>query len=393
MAKFLGKKLLVDGYVYLRSQQAKGRTYWDCNRLRAKECDARAITTGDSDETLVVLQGPAQKPHPHPPDVEECSAEKVKFSIKRKAEEHPEEPPARILRSELSGLSSDVHSHLPDRENLKKSIRRLRRKNWPPNPTSIDALGEIPERFTKTSMDEHFLLYDSQDNAARVIVFSTRKNLEILLRSYIWFLDGTFKVSPNIFTQVFTVLGVVRRETRDADDEVTRTEVYALLSSKEESQYIAVLSAILESATNFNIQCKPEVIMTDFEMAIINSCEEIFPDARIACCFFHLGQSLYRKVQELGFSEAYNDEKDRSFKKFAMMLLGLAFVPVTDVPSVMRSLKKSAPNSLQALYRYFDETYVSGKTRASPPRYPIKLWNQFVATQEGTHRTNNISEG
>uniref|UniRef100_A0ABD2W8M0 Uncharacterized protein n=1 Tax=Trichogramma kaykai TaxID=54128 RepID=A0ABD2W8M0_9HYME len=29
----------------------------------------------------------------------------------------------------------------------------------------------------------------------------------------------------------------------------------------------------------------------------------------------------------------------------------------TDVPSAMRSLKKSAPNSLQALYRYFDETY------------------------------------
>ncbi|XP_014223728.1 uncharacterized protein LOC106650313 [Trichogramma pretiosum] len=66
---------------------------------------------------------------------------------------------------------------------------------------------------------------------------------------------------------------------------------------------------------------------------------------------------------------------------------------MTDVPSAMRSLKKSDPNSLQALYRYFDETYVSGKPRASPPRYPIKLWNQFVATQKGTHRTNNISEG
>lgn len=100
-----------------------------------------------------------------------------------------------------------VLSQLPERENLKSSMRRVRRRELPPNPKSLSDLEEIPERYTKTLGGESFLLYDSasdtdHEGEGRILVFSTRRNMEILAQSNTWYLDGTFKVSPNIFTQV-----------------------------------------------------------------------------------------------------------------------------------------------------------------------------------------------
>lgn len=39
------KQLIFDGFIYLKSKSAKGKVYWDCKRLRTKECRARAVTT------------------------------------------------------------------------------------------------------------------------------------------------------------------------------------------------------------------------------------------------------------------------------------------------------------------------------------------------------------
>src|SRR6218665_699646 len=46
-------------------------------------------------------------------------------------------------------------------------------------------------------------------------------------------------------------------------------------------------------------------------------------------CFYHLTQSTWRKIQELGLSVAYRDNK--TLKHFCGMLDGLAFLPLTDV--------------------------------------------------------------
>ena len=88
---------------------------------------------------------------------------------------------------------------LPERENLKKQIRRERSKTTPQNPRSLMDLMEIPELYRQTFSGDNFLLYDSRayDEIpnGRVIVFGTRRNLELLLECDIWSVDGTFKVS------------------------------------------------------------------------------------------------------------------------------------------------------------------------------------------------------
>lgn len=67
MAKIIDKKLLLDGFVYLRSRPRGPKTYWDCNRLRRGECTARAVTTMHGDE-IIVLRNSS---HTHPPNQEE----------------------------------------------------------------------------------------------------------------------------------------------------------------------------------------------------------------------------------------------------------------------------------------------------------------------------------
>ena len=67
---------------------------------------------------------------------------------------------------------------------MKKSARRERRKNAPLNPKSLADLEDIPEVYQRTFDNDNFLLYDSKAHAeiahGRVLVFATRRNLEIL---------------------------------------------------------------------------------------------------------------------------------------------------------------------------------------------------------------------
>lgn len=73
----LGTKLVLNGYVYLRSKCDKVKAYWNCNRLRKKECKVRAITVNKEPGASVTVLRELSR-HEHPPDQEEDESEIVK---------------------------------------------------------------------------------------------------------------------------------------------------------------------------------------------------------------------------------------------------------------------------------------------------------------------------
>jgi hypothetical protein len=81
------------------------------------------------------------------------------------------------------------------------------------------------------------------------------------------------------------------------------------------------------------------------------------------------------------------------------MILSLAYVPVDDVTKVYRLLKRSGPQNLKPVLKYFEKIYITyrrkrrGITLQIPPRYPPHIWNQYTAATRDEHRTNNVSEG
>lgn len=163
--KTLGEtKLVYGGFIYVRSKlPVNGQTYWECQKVRRKECKARIITTFNiSKNKNYFVREPALDDHDHVPNQEQCESEIVRYSLKRN---QPQLPPAQILRTEMAGLSDGVLSQLPNRDNLKKSMRHVRRylffsifyesililyilhirKNLPPNPKTLSDLGTLPD--------------------------------------------------------------------------------------------------------------------------------------------------------------------------------------------------------------------------------------------------------
>ncbi len=111
MAKIVDSNLIIIEFVYLHCRQCGIGTYWDCQKVRAGECTARAITAAATTEKgIVVIRGPIESSHTHPPSQEQCKAEEVLTPVKRKAKKQP----AQLFRSEFADVSADVLSHLPE---------------------------------------------------------------------------------------------------------------------------------------------------------------------------------------------------------------------------------------------------------------------------------------
>ncbi|XP_064469545.1 uncharacterized protein LOC135384264 [Ornithodoros turicata] len=123
---------------------------------------------------------------------------------------------------------------------------------------------------------------------------------------------------------------------------------------------------------------------------------------RHEAAFFHLCQSTWANIQQLGLSTRYKEEEE--FRHFIGMLDGLAFLPLRDIEAGMLFLKAVAPGEAEAVVAYFDETYVNGtyrhvgrlddnpRIRRTPARFPPEVWNVHDVTLDGGDRTNNHCE-
>lgn len=99
--------------------------------------------------------------------------------------------------------------------------------------------------------------------------------------------------------------------------------VYILLSNKSETTYVQAF----ETLKNL-LEIKVKYVVTDFELGLFNSIENVFK-CRINGCLFHLGQSIYRKVQKMGLSTAYRNNP--ALRNVIKSLLNFAYVPAEDV--------------------------------------------------------------
>lgn len=69
----------------------------------------------------MVRKGPDKSEHSHAPDREEINALKLIGGSKRRAEEHPEIVPIKIVRA-IQNVPEGVLALFPDRDNVRKAI-------------------------------------------------------------------------------------------------------------------------------------------------------------------------------------------------------------------------------------------------------------------------------
>jgi len=198
----------------------------------------------------------------------------------------------RILTDELQGISATAAVNLPNVEHLRRTIRSQRHGagNMLPKPVNRQAIPFLPLEHQQTSLGERFLLFDSEVDLDRIFIFGTDQALQLLVNSEDWFGDGTFKVCPEVFFQVYTVHAKIAERVLPC--------IYALLPNKQEVTYRQLFNRILAAVEP--LDNGPSTMIFNFERAAINAAENVFENVEVSGCFFHLSSSIWKRIQANG---------------------------------------------------------------------------------------------
>ena len=353
------KRMLVyKGYLYHMERKTEQKEIWRCCD---RSCKGRCHTANGE-----MLKLPSQ--HSHAASTGQLEKARVQSTIKRRANE-TEEPARVIVQSAVENLSPAGQASVPKTETTKRNIRRYRQL-----PPQVD--DNLPAELRITLNGLPFLRHDID-----FLLFAADEDLQFLSGCRVWFADGTFKVSPAGYTQLYTIHG-----TRDG---INIPCVFALLCNKLEVTYAALLTKLGE----IEPRLQPQTVITDFEQAAMNAFTNVF-SPQIHGCHFHFGQCIWRKVQEYGYAGRYNNEPD--YAMHIRMLVALAYDPNDDKVRVYEELidLDSFPE-VDQLLNYFEDTFIGRRRRRrrGGALFSSDIWDCYQAVRDDIPRTNNAVEG
>jgi len=322
----VGKETFIfNGFEYYTHRvNNEGIKFWRCCKARSIKCKANLV----SDGTKVIRINVAD--HNHESNVARVLARKAVGKMKTTISN------TQAGCSATQGMvSSQLPDHvlmaLPTKTTLGRVLRRHKQKllssddgDSPLPPCPIDLTFAVPDRFAD------FVLYDSGPGPDRLLICGCNELLDGLARSTFWLADGTFKVVPGIYCQLYTI-------HFQFVTGVNPVAVYCLLPNKTREIYDRMLMAIKELVPVAN----PTNVLVDVEPASIGAFRNAFPNVRVSGCYFHLWQSILRKVNEVGMKVAY--ERDDEVRGSVRCLAALSCVPVTDIVESFEILAESMP--------------------------------------------------
>ena len=188
-------------------------------------------------------------------------------------------------------------------------------------------------------------------------------------------MDGTFQTCPRLFYQIFTIHAFKNGKQFPL--------VYSLLPNKSRDTYVRLFDVVKQKAISLHENFEPDIILSDFELAIKQAVELSFPVTEFRGCYYHFSQALMRKFQNLGLQVAYREVQE--VNQFLRRTAALAFVPVRYVRLAWQALKANAPDQprMEEFIRYFEDTWLVGQ-------FSLTQWNVFA---NSSFRTNNHVEG
>ena len=208
--------------------------------------------------------------------------------------------PSSSQASVVANLEDHVLMALPKRATVARCLQRRRAKlaleanNGQAIPAiPVDLNFAIPQHFTD------MVLFDSGAGANRIILMGCNELLDGLARSDVWIADGTFKVVPNVFFQLYSIHFTFSAGINPAG-------LYCLLPDKTAGTYGRVLDKLRQLVP----LAGPRTVLVDFEKAPIIAFRTAYSNVRVTGCYFQLCQSVIRKVNEVGLKVAYETNND-----------------------------------------------------------------------------------
>ena len=107
------------------------------------------------------------------------------------------------IANEIYEISDDyaVQLAMPKKDNLLRAVYRKRQK-----VTCLQIPAPTDRHFEVLDELAPFLLQDSgKDGTERILIFGDATMKNLLSLSKTWLVDGSFKLSPEIFYQIYTI--------------------------------------------------------------------------------------------------------------------------------------------------------------------------------------------
>ena len=279
----------------------------------------------------------------------------------------------------LRGCNADIIGNVGNLECLYKILRNHRNSYINPPPYICEEL-KLSLKLCNTFRNEVFYQY-GPGNFGRLIqnndicIFYSQSMVAKLRENDLWCVDGTFKVVPRPYTQLYTISFIKSVHVFPV--------IYCVLKNKREETYNSLWKILKDLNGNFS----PVTIKTDFELASINAIRRHFPRTNISGCQFHLNQAIIRKLKEENLFNIY--KTNTNVKKYIKALTALSYVDFNQVIATFVDLMESPsyPQTLRCIYNYFYDTYICSTSAIYPP----SLWNS-QSVLHGIPKTNNAIE-
>ena len=216
-------------------------------------------------------------------------------------------------------------------------------------PKTREAI-ELDRLHITTLYKKRFLLFDTLGEN-RIIAYASDYQLEILFKSIRWHADGTFKSAPELFAQLYLIHGWYMGEMHPC--------AFIFMPDRTKPTYKKMLRKLKESSAQI---LQPSSVFVDFEQGAIKAFREEFPVVEVKGCHFHFTQCIWRKIQELGLSVEYKENKQT--RVWLEYFKTLAFIPLNLVDSTFLYLLSIQPQSehtdkIKSFINYFQSTFSS----------------------------------
>ena len=279
-----------------------------------------------------------------------------------------------------------LSQHFPSYRAVQSELYKERRSHVPPEPKCAADINLEKDLFYvdidhKETMIKGDTLLDDQ---RRVILISTDAHLEMIARAKTLLADGTFKIAPSGFTQVFIISCQVDKNTYVPC-------LYAMLPDKKRDSYDAMFSMLKECLSRRGLSLSAQYFMSDYELNIKNSFMSFFPNTECKGCLFHYAKAVVGQVNKRGFKQDFSDvKKNGTFCGFIRAILGLPQVPlqrlnqgIRNLYIICRRLTGKQRSFGIKMIKYVEKVWIRGNHK------PVS-WNVH---KEETVSTNNNSEG
>ena len=191
---------------------------------------------------------------------------------------------------------------------------------------------DADESWCKLKSGENIVKGDTVlENGKRILMFSVNDLLDVAARSKELLGDGTFKITPMLWGQVFVISG-------QRSSTVFVPVAVFLLPDKMRISYAEAFSLFREALEVREVRLSAEYFMSDFEPAIKQDFTNQFPLIKPKGCSFHFSKAIITKVQKSGFKSDYAKRENVAFGSFIRAILGLVYCPLERFKEAIRNL-------------------------------------------------------